>query len=182
MFHLNTEQLIDYWRTQRGDDPAPRRASIDPTHILKLLPQLFMLGRQGPGQYQFRLTGDFISDLHGRNLRGDDFLRLWRLEHRTSLQMALEAVRRRCEPIVITCDAHAQTGEAVRMELALAPIARADGEITRFLGLYQPVTPVAALDGRAALSLSVRAIATPDGSAEAFPRLRLAAVHGARVA
>ena len=56
MFHLNTEQLIDYWRERRGAAPVARRSAIDPTHVLNLMPQLFMLGREGPGQYQFRLV------------------------------------------------------------------------------------------------------------------------------
>jgi len=181
MFHLNTEQLIDYWRAQRGADPVPRRASIDPTQILRLMPQLFMLGRLGPGQYQFRLLGDFVTDLHSRDLRRADFLDLWLADDRISLQMALEAVRRRAEPLVVTCRAHAKSGRCMRMEMAMAPLSGSDGEPNRFLGLYQPISPVADLMGDAALSLSIHAITTPDTAAEAFPRLRLAATHGLRV-
>jgi hypothetical protein len=181
MFHLNTEQLIDYWRAQRGAAAMPRRSSIDPTHILNLLPQLFMLGRRGPGQYHMRLAGDFLSELHGHNLRQVDFLGLWRSEERTSLQMALEAVRRRGEPLVVRCDAHAHGGASMRLEIALAPLLGSDGVANRFFGLYQPTSPVAALKDRPIHSLSIRSITTPDTAEVAFPRLRLAAVHGARV-
>ena len=182
MFHLNTEQLIDYWRAQRGAEAMPRRSSIDPAHMLSVLPRVFMLGRRGPGLYQVRLAGGFVEDLHGRNLRGEDFLHLWRHEHRTSLQMALEAVRRRGEPVVVTCEARPQSGAPMSMEVALAPLVASNGEVNRFLGLYQPVSPVAALQGQPVICLSIREIDTPDSGAEAFPRLRLAAMHGKRIA
>jgi len=181
MFHLSTEQLIDYWRARRGADPIPRRASIDPAHVLNLLPQVFMLGRAAPGQYQFRLVGGFVADLHGRDLRKESFLGLWASEDRTALQMALEAIRRRGEPLVADCDARVQAGPSVRMEITLAPLLGSNGEADRFIGLYQPTTPVAALQGRAAASLSVRALTTP-GATTALPRLRLAAVRGAQIA
>ena len=145
------------------------------------MPRLFMLGRLRPGQYEFRLLGDFVTDLHGRDLRRADFLGLWRGDDRTSLQMALEAVRRRAEPLVVTCHAHAKTGRHMRMEMALAPLSGSDGERDRFLGLYQPISPVAELLGDPALSLSIHAIATPDTAADTFPRLRLAATRGLRV-
>jgi len=145
------------------------------------MPRLFMLGRLGPGQYQFRLLGDFVTDLHGRDLRGADFLRLWAADDRTSLQMALEAVRRRAEPLVVTCHAHANSRRRMRMEMAMAPLSGSGGEVDRFLGLYQPTSPVADLMGDAALTLSIHAIATPDTAADAFPRLRLAATRGTLV-
>jgi hypothetical protein len=178
LFHLNTEQLIDYWRARRGADPIPRRSAIDPTHVLNLLPQLFILGRQDPGEYQFRLTGDFLGELHERKLHGTDFLRLWRGEDRVSMQMAMEAVRRRGEPLVVACDARTHTATALRMEIALAPLANAEGARNRFIGLYQPTSPVIGLAGRAVFDLAVRAITTPDSAEGAFPRLRLATLHG----
>jgi hypothetical protein len=181
VFHLNTEQLIDYWRAKRGAAPVPRRSAIDPTDMLNLVPQLFMLGRQGPGQYQVRLAGDFVTELHGLNLRGADFLGPWRADDRVSLQMALEAVRRRGEPLVLTCDARTEAGPPLRLEIALAPLQGAEDDVDRFIGLYQPLTPVVALDGRAVISLAIRGIETPDSDDSSFPRLRLAAMGGARV-
>jgi hypothetical protein len=182
MFHSNTEQLIDYWRARRGADAAPRRAAFDPTELLYLMPQLFMLGRQGPGRFNFRLVGGFVGDLHDRDLRQASFLQLWRAEDRASLQMAIETVRRRPEPLVVSCEAHAQTGAAMGMEVTVAPLMAPGGEVDRFIGLYQPTSPVAELMDRPALALSMRAMAMPESENAAFPRLRLAAARGARIA
>src|SRR3569833_289094 len=104
MFHSNTEQLIDYWRAHRGIDEVPARTAIDPVDFADLLPQVFMLGRLGPGRYRLRLAGGFLTDLHGRALRDLDFLRLWEPAARTPLQLALEAVRRHPEPVVIDAE------------------------------------------------------------------------------
>jgi hypothetical protein len=181
MFHSNTEQLIDYWQTRKGLDETLSRAAVNPVEFAKVLPQVFMLGRRGPGQYRVRLAGGFIADLHGRELRGEDFLRLWEPSARTPLQLALEAVRRHPEPLVIDADARV-TEAAVRMEILIAPLRGPSGDVDRLIGLYQPLTPVSALLGGIVHSLHIRGIATTAAASDNFPRLRLAAVDGRQIA
>jgi hypothetical protein len=181
MFHSNTEQLIDYWRSRRGSEETPARASINPVDFAQLLPQVFMLGRQGPGLYRVRLVGGFIADLHGRELRHADFLRLWEPAARTPLQLAFEAVHRRPEPLVLEVEARA--GEAVmRLEMMVAPLRAPNGRIERLIGLYQPTSPASALRGAIVRALRIRGVATASAGGEAFPRLRLAAVDGRNIA
>jgi hypothetical protein len=179
MFHSNTEQLIDYWRGRRGAAPVAARASINPTDFAHLLPQVFMLGRRGPGQYHFRLAGGFIADLHGRDLRDEDLSRIWAPQDRTQLQLALESARRRPDPLVIEAEAVADSGVALQLEIMLTPLAGPTGAIDRMMGFYQPTSPVAALLGRPVATLRLKAIRTAgaDG-AGALPRLRLAAIDG----
>jgi hypothetical protein len=181
MFHSNTEQLIDYWHSRRGAEETPARAAINPIDFAPLLPQVFMLGRHGPGQYRVRLGGGFLSDLHGRELRHTDFLRLWDPLSRTPLQLALEAVRRHPEPLVIEAEARAGEG-AMRMEVLIAPLRGPSGSIDRLIGLYQPVTPAAALNGAIVRGLSIRNISTTAEAGDQFPRLRLAAIDGRQIA
>ena len=181
MFHSNTEQLIDYWRERRFGASAPSRADIDPADFSPVLPQVFILGRRGFGEYGFRLTGGFVADLHGRELRDENLVNLWAPEDRAPLQMALETIRRRVEPLVVDCDASAETGPGLRLEMMFAPLTGQDGEPDRMLGLYQPKTPAAALMGRTVQTLSIRAILA-GGAGQTLPRLRLAAVNGRRIA
>ena len=105
----------------------------------------------------------FIADLHGRELRDSDFMRVWEPAARTPLQLALEALRRHPEPIVLTADARA--GEAaVKMEVLFAPLRGPSGQLDRVIGLYQPLTPVAVLHGgvvRALTLTGVSSTATP---------------------
>jgi hypothetical protein len=181
MFHSNTEQLIDYWRQRRGAEQTPARAAINPVDFAELLPQVFMLGREGPGRYRVRLAGGFIADLHGRELRYADFLRLWDPSARTALQLALEAVRRHPEPLVIQADARAGEG-LMRLEVLVAPLRGPSGQIDRMIGLYQPVTPATALKGGVVRSFVIRGISTTAQAREPFPRLRLASVDGRHMA
>ncbi|MDR3507670.1 MAG: PAS domain-containing protein [Caulobacteraceae bacterium] len=184
MFHSNTEQLIDYWQRRRIGPMAPARASIDPADFTRFLPQIFILGRRGFGDYGFRLVGGYVADLHGRDLRDENILNLWEPEDRAPLQMALETIRRRAEPLVISCDAWPEFGLAMRLEMMLAPLTGMSGDVDRMLGLYQPTVPSTVLMGQAAKTLSIRQILTGGGvgEAEELPRLRLAAVNGRRIA
>ncbi|MGR4864154.1 PAS domain-containing protein [Caulobacter sp. LARHSG274] len=182
MFHPSTERLIDYWRNRAGDDGLPARASVNPGDFLDLLPQVFILGRDGLGRYPVRLAGGFVSDLHARDLRGEDALGLWALSHRLEVKSALEVARRRAEPLVITADIRAVGAPSVGMEVLLAPMTGADGETDRFLGLYQPIAMIQRLMGRPASALGVRRIQTLGPANEESPRLRLATLHGRRIA
>jgi len=181
MFHSNTEQLIDYWRSRRGAEAPPARAAIDPVDFPALLPQVFMLGRLGPGQYRVRLGGGFLADLHGRELRNTDFLRLWEPAARTPLQLALEATRRHPEPMVIQAEASNADG-AMRLEILLAPLRGPSGQIDRLIGLYQPLTPATALKGGDIDALRILNIANASRTSDSLPRLRLASLSGRQIA
>ena len=142
-----------------------------------------MLGRRTPGQYHFRLAGGFITDLHGRDLREENFSRIWAFEDRTPLQMALESARRQLDPLVVEAEAAADSGAAMRLEIMLTPLAGPTGAVDRVMGFYQPTTPVAALKGESASWLKLKLIrAAGDDGVGAMPRLRLAAVDGRRIA
>jgi hypothetical protein len=182
VFHTNTEQLIDYWHSRRIGPMAPARARIDPADFINVLPQIFILGRRAFGDFGFRLVGDLLSDLHDRDLRDENLLNLWEPEDRAPLQMALETIRRRAEPLVIDCDAWPEFGLPMRMEVMLAPLTGRSGDVDRMIGLYQPLAPAAVLMGRRAATLSIRSILSGAGAGEELPQMRLAAVNGRRIA
>jgi hypothetical protein len=182
MFHSNTEQLIDYWRGVKGAAAVAMRSSINPTEFAHLLPQVFMLGRRGSGQYHFRLSGGFVTDLHGRDLRDEDLVRLWSAEDRTQLQLSLELARRKPDPIVATAQARTDLGAALELEILFMPLAAPSGEVDRVMGFYQPISPVAALVGQPVSVLSLKSIRTIGAQGATLPHLRLAAVDGRRIA
>jgi hypothetical protein len=181
MFHPSTERLIDYWRDKKGESALPRRADINPGDFLELLPQVFVLGREG-GKLPFRLAGGFVSDLHARDLRGQDALSLWALAHRLELKSALDVARKRRTPVVVTADIRAHGVPSVGMEVLFAPLQGANGETDRFLGLYQPIAMMARLMGRPAYELGLREIKPLGEGNQDMPRLRLATLDGRRIA
>jgi hypothetical protein len=181
MFHPSTERLIDYWRDKKGEAALPRRADINPGDFLELLPQVFVLGRDG-AKLPFRLAGGFVTELHARDLRGHDALSLWALSHRLELKSALDVARKRRTPVVVTADIRAHGVPSVGMEVLFAPLQGASGETDRFLGLYQPTAMMARLMGRPAYELGLRAIKPLGEGNEDMPRLRLATLDGRRIA
>ncbi len=182
MFHSNTELLIDYWRERKGLDRAPARARINPADFASLLPQIFILGRLRPGQYGFRLVGGLVDDLHGGHLGATDPLKLWAPAYRASLQLALDAVCRQPEPLVIAAEGRARAGQTLGLEITLAPLTGPKGDIDRLIGLYQPTTPAAALMGQAIGTLVIRNITAAGSAGAVFPRLKLAAMNGRQIA
>lgn len=181
MFHSNTEKLISTWRSHRGGARLPARAALSPIDLGPLLPQVFILGREGDGEEIFRLSGGLIADLHGRDLRGSSFYALWSKLDRPQLAAALARSRSGAAPVVITVDAHSTRGERIGVELCLAPMIGPSGEADRILGLYQPISTVARLLGAPITGFSVRSVALA-ADATPGPRLRLVVDNTRRVA
>lgn len=182
MFHSNTERLIDYWGVRRGADLMPSRTAIDPGAFSDLLPQVFILGREAPGRYRFRLSGGFVANLHGRELKGEQGLALWARTDRARVQAALELCRGSADPIVINAQVIGAGLEAFPMEVLLAPLAGPDGDGDRFLGLYQPTGVVPRLEEGAHRELAVTTVLSTASASELEPRLRLAVINGRQIA
>lgn len=181
LFHSNTELLIDYWRNRAAGADMPARTSINPSDFADILPQVFVLGRVRSGVYPVRLAGGFVGDLHQRDLRQHNALALWSERDRSRLQTALEETRLKPEPLIATAEI-LTGGPSIGMEVLFAPLSDANGEANRYLGLYQPLSMVARLEGRPALELSVRNLRRASVANTAAPRIRLATVDGRRIA
>jgi len=179
MTHPNTERLTEYWRGKAGPFAAAARTDIDPTEFIDLLPQVLIVGRRDAGELPFRLIGGLIADLHQRDLRGVNLLSLWADADRAALRLALEQIRRRPEPLLVTGEIRADDGVKVGLEMMLAPLVGLTGEIDRYLGLYQPLGMTAKLMGRTVQTLKLNNLSR---SGAEGPRLRLAAVDGRRIA
>jgi len=181
-FHSNTERLIAYWQAMRGEAVLPPRTAIDPGAFADLLPQVFMLEREGPGRYRFRLSGGFVADLHGRELKGEQALPLWSARDRSRVQAAVELCRANADPIVVTTQVMAQGIDPFPMEVLIAPLAGPNGDADRFIGLYQPTATVGPLEEGVHRELAADNVLSAASSLELEPRLRLAVINGRQIA
>jgi hypothetical protein len=186
MSHSNTQRLTDYWRQRRGVQIAPFRTSIDPRDFAGFLPQVFMLGRSEAGRYLFRLGGGLIEDLHGRGLRRAEFAPLWATADRPRLHAAMEAALRRGLPLLVEAEGHTREGQTAQLEIVMAPLISNTGRVDRFLGLYQPISPLSRLGDRPLDHLCVKTMRamgpTAGDDPQALPALRLAVLDGRRIA
>ena len=64
-----TRQLYRYWRGLRGDQDVPFRFQVDPADMRTFLPEVFVLSRQSPACYPFRIAGTGLCSYFGRELR-----------------------------------------------------------------------------------------------------------------
>jgi hypothetical protein len=181
MFHANTQRMIDYWTARAQAGRAPLRAAVDPGDFRELMSQAFILGRRDRGDYPLRLAGAFLPELHGRDLRGADGLCLWSERDRLRLQGALEEARHRVGPLLVMAEA-LTGGPSLSMEVLFLPLQASANGTERFLGLYQPLAMVSRLQGLAALELSVRALHRPGIVHAPAQPVRLATLHGRRIA
>lgn len=191
MYHPHTERLIREWRERRTAGQLPARAEMSPVAFGPLLPQLFILGREKAGAEVFRLAGGLVNDLHGRDMKGVNFLQLWTAGEREKIDLALSQARLLRAPLVIVTEALAASGSSISVEITLAPMTGPTGLADRIIGLYQPTSLTSRLMGEPVAAFRLRDVAIV-GSAERPPvqqmvqrrgaHLRLAAVNGRIVA
>lgn len=176
MFHSNTDALIGYWRSLSVGGRIPHRADFDPARVPDLLPQIFML-ELGTGTLPFRLAGEFLIDLHGRPLRGVDFQTLFSTGGRRVVTQAALSALNSPEAAVLAGEGWSEEGKSVGLEIALAPLAGAQGRVERLVGLYQPTTLVARLAGKPVTEINARL-----ASGEPGGHLKLVVNEGLRIA
>lgn len=178
MFHSGTTRLIQYWAAI-GGGRSPYRADFDPAELSDLLPQLLVLERADT--LRIRLAGELLRDLHGRPVKGEDFLELFAPPSRPLAQRsALQAVRN-AAPVVLFVAGRTAEAREVSLEILLAPLLSAAGAPDRIVGLVQPTSPIGNLLGQPVREMVVR-MAADAGVPAQRPRPTLATVDGRRIA
>jgi hypothetical protein len=150
----STVTFLSYWRgLQHDPQKAPARASFDPGRLKPLIPQMIMLSATEDG-YPFRLSGGFLNILHARDLKERAFIAYFRTQFQRPVRAALRMAQQKQQPLVltiatpwcakITADADDTTvsyavshNETLYIEICLCPLTGPDGQLDRFVGIYQ---------------------------------------------
>ena len=156
MPHSSTVSFLSYWRgLQDSPDRAPPRERFDPVRLKSLVPQMLMISTVDPA-YRFRLSGGFLVAFHGFELRGNSFTGLFRTPFVKTVEAALLMAQRRQQPLILKLSAPWLSREAIRagediplsqsetvsFEICLCPMLNRNGEVDRFVGIYQTLTPM----------------------------------------
>ncbi|MBP6010642.1 MAG: PAS domain-containing protein [Alphaproteobacteria bacterium] len=164
MRHSHTQRLLDHWRQARGEQLAPRKASIEPRAIKDHLAFAFLLKRESDGKFSFVLAGTGVCDLFGQELKGHSFVHLWADHSRNAAATALTRVTNLSVPTVALCTAETADQKPMTAEVVLLPYADERGETTYVLGHFQPLEPLSRLLGRklVRMRMTANAILTGD--------------------
>ena len=92
MKHQVTRELYTYWDSLRCGRTAPERSDIDPAAIHTILGDTFILEYNDEDSQTFRLAGTRLCGSFCRELKGRNFLDLWKKEDLASIKILLTAV------------------------------------------------------------------------------------------
>jgi hypothetical protein len=165
MLNAHTQKLLTYWRRLRGDRSMPRKEEIDPRAIKDHLAFSFLLQRENDDSFTFRLAGTGLCELFGLELKGHNFTHYWAEEARSAARTALGRVVHLSVPTVAVCVAETADLKHIRGEMILVPLEGERGDGTLMLGHFQPLEPLARLNGKKIVRLRMTASAILTGDA-----------------
>ncbi len=139
MKHKKTADLYNYWNALRGKEAAPKRSSLDPQNISGLLGDLFILERNSPVKYTFRLAGTRLCSAYGQELRGQSISSFWSESDRESVETLLYSITEDAAAAVIGIQAQSSAGNSLPLEMLLLPLFQDSGKLTRVLGGLVPL-------------------------------------------
>lgn len=143
MTHSVTETLFGYWQSICEDGLPPVRENLKPEGIVGILPQVFILEKEGDAAATFRLAGGSVCHLHMRELRGARFKDLFTYTSRSELDRIFGLVQD-ARPHVLRTSVRSDRGFA-ELETALLPLRVANGEIARIVGSMSATTSAQSL-------------------------------------
>lgn len=134
-----SQQLFQYWNKMRGERLAPKRFEIEPSQIAKLLPDTFILERIDPETSRFRLAGTRICEAFAAEFRGVNFLDMFSLEDKMTLQRELSVIARQGAVGVFEIEGGTDSGLRTQFEIVVTPLMHTREIIDRFLGTIAPI-------------------------------------------
>lgn len=188
MLQARVQSLLGYWRSLSPRGEAPRRQDIDLRAIKRHLPDLFIAERAAAGGFSFRLAGTRMCASFGRELRNDEFTRLFPAAQQTRLTAAMTQALASGSALAVSGMARTRGGDERKFEILIQPLADEPGRSRRVAGAYFSDVPQSfPLASDAIVSLSVSAIYTPGrpsvvpAADEALPGAKPTAVSFLRV-
>jgi hypothetical protein len=135
----------DHWESLRNGRPWPARAEIDPTAIYNALPYVSVLQyHHEPYRIQFRLVGNEVGRLYGRNVHGRFLDQMeWAPHDITDTAHIYDRLYREAAPLygLSYTDFHAKADRV--FEWAVFPLSEDGARISHAISIddYTMVTP-----------------------------------------
>lgn len=136
MKHSASRELFEYWNRVRGKERAPHRGAIEPSDIRRILADTFILEVVDREALQVRLAGTRVCSIYCRELKGTNFLDLWRADDRSAMGTLAAAVAEDGAAAVVTVEAKTARDQEVAAELLLLPLRHSGPTFDRILGSF----------------------------------------------
>jgi hypothetical protein len=141
MKHPSNRELFEYWNERRGERLAPERADIEPGAIRQVLGDTFVIEVNGLENHVFRLAGTRLCALFGRELKAENFTKLWQRSGQTAVRELIAVVME--EKVGIVASVSGATSDdtlaPVHLEMLLLPLAYQSRGEARVLGALAPM-------------------------------------------
>lgn len=159
--HPNTSAMLQAWRRMLS---MPDDIDGGPTadDYPELLERLFILDMARPDTASFRVAGENLPPLLGRNLIGTNFLDLWTATDRLLVDALLQSVLSEDGPGLLRGFGETSEQRRVEVEIAIAPLTKSKLAPRRVLCLYQTLGGEAMLNKRAIWSHRLRSVYPPE--------------------
>lgn len=138
ILHPGSRTLYRFWETTRAAQSAPSRNTLDLSQIRELVPNLFIIARDGTSRmFRWRLAGTRACDLFRRELTGGDVLAGWDSFQGDIISRFLGGVVQNLQPCILRLRLRTDLGQMIGVEMVGLPIQASDGQnIHIFGGLF----------------------------------------------
>ncbi len=134
MKHATSRELYDYWDRIRDGQPAPIRSEIEPSDIRRILADTFILEVIDRERYLVRLAGTRMCALYGREIKGSQFLDLWRDDDRQAVATLATAVCEDAAGAVVSAALFGTRDRTLNCEFLMLPLRHGGPTYDRILG------------------------------------------------
>jgi len=169
MLHTNTKAMLQAWQRMiqygSAEDIGPSADDYP-----GLLGRLFVIEYMGSDTVPFRIAGESLPELLGRDPIGTNFLDLWDGTDRQLASALLASVQQDNRPGIIRLRGETQHGRRLDVEISIAPLEpRSNGKL-RFLCLYQTLGGEAMLKNQPICTHRIKSLFPPEPSSKSDVR------------
>jgi hypothetical protein len=180
MKHPSNRELFDYWNERRGERLAPERSDIEPSAIRKVLGDTFVLEVNGLDNHLFRIAGTRLCALFSRELKGENFIKLWERSGQTTIRELIAVVMD--EKVGVVASVNGATSDdtllPVNLEMLILPLASHSRGEARVMGALAPTAVPYWLGAKAVGPLTLGMFRHVGPSVDAAPPPRFKAAAG----
>jgi hypothetical protein len=152
--------LFDHWNSLRRGTIVPDRNDLDPTAIGPILQDVFILGADARGQWQYRVAGTRLSAFAHRELRDEPFEHWWRAVDRPDAKRLIGGLAQDSTPLVGGVTGAGSDHAKHDFELVLLPLRHGGRPQLRMLGGLFPSSATAGRFGLKIEDLGLLSIRT----------------------